>query len=253
MFPHLISKIFLAIFILFLGWSSCVVPAQAAIKNTSNSVDTTLEAEVLQIIRQHPEVLIESVQAYQQQQQQKQQQFQEFVSSQLKTNPQTIIAESPTLGTLEHKQVLLEFSDFQCPYCAQAHKTVQQFMDLHQDQVTLVYKHFPLISIHPDAMEAAKAAWAAEKQGKFWPYHDGLFDQQQELGENLYLDLANNLNLDIEQFNRDRKGKEAEIAIQQDIELALKIGLQGTPFFVFNGQFFSGSIPLSTLEKALSL
>ncbi|MGB5594511.1 MAG: thioredoxin domain-containing protein, partial [Crocosphaera sp.] len=166
--------------------------------------------------------------------------------------PQTIIAESPTTGSLAQKNVLLEFSDFQCPYCGQAYKTVKEFMEIHQDEVTLVYKHFPLISIHPQALPAAKASWAAGQQGKFWQYYDALFSQQKELGENLYLNIANNLNLDIEQFNRDRSSKKARIAIEKDIDMATKIGIQGTPFFVFNGQFFSGAIPLSTLEKALS-
>jgi protein-disulfide isomerase len=252
MFRRLMTRSLLAISVLLMVWHSCLSPVQAAIDSNSNPVNPKLEAEVLQIIRQHPEVLIESVQAYQRQQQQQQQQEQQSFSSTLKTRPQTIIAESPTTGSLAQKNVLLEFSDFQCPYCGQAYKTVKEFMEIHQDEVTLVYKHFPLISIHPQALPAAKASWAAGQQGKFWQYYDALFSQQKELGENLYLNIANNLNLDLEQFNRDRSSKEARIAIEKDIDMATKIGIQGTPFFVFNGQFFSGAIPLSTLEKALS-
>ena len=100
-------------------------------------------------------------------------------------------------------------------------------------------------------MAAAKASWAAGQQGQFWPYYNALFSQQENLGNQLYLDIANKLNLNINQFERDRNSKKANIAIVNDMELARKIGIQGTPLFVFNDQFFSGAVPLSTLEEAL--
>ncbi|WP_243397325.1 DsbA family protein [Crocosphaera subtropica] len=232
--------------IIGLTWIPIIsVPSAQAI------IEPELEKTVLDIIRQHPEVLIESVQAYQKQQQEQQKQFIQSFVSQLATHPQTIIADSPITGPLTQKNILIEFSDFQCPYCQQAYETVKTFMDSH-DEVTLVYKHFPLSSIHPQAMAAAKASWAAGEQGKFWPYYDALFMQQEKLGEKLYLEIANNLNLDINQFQRNRNSKRANLAIEKDMELARQIGIQGTPLFVFNGQFFSGAVPLSTLETALS-
>ena len=118
----------------------------------------------------------------------------------------------------------IEFGDFQCPFCAEAEPTVKQFIAQHADQVTLVYKHFPLSQIHPQATSAAQAAWAAQQQGRFWEYHDALFDQQKQLGEDLYLAIAEELDLDLEQFNRDRNSSEAKAAIDQDLELAQKIG-----------------------------
>ncbi|EAZ94360.1 DsbA family protein [Crocosphaera chwakensis] len=213
-------------------------------------IEPELEKTVLNIIRQNPEVLIESVQAYQKQQQEQQKQFIQSFISELETHPQTIIADSPITGSLTQKNILIEFSDFQCPYCQQAYETVKTFIESH-DEVTLVYKYFPLSSIHPQAMAAAKASWAAKQQGKFWPYYDALFTQQENLGEKLYLEIANKLNLNINQFQRDRNSQRADVAITKDMELARKIGIQGTPLFVFNGQFFSGSVPLSTLEKAI--
>ncbi len=215
-------------------------------------VEPELEKTVLDIIRQHPEVLIESVQAYQKQQQEQQQKFIQSFVSELRSHPQTIIADSPSTGSRSQKTVLLEFSDFQCPFCGKASETVEQFMANHGDEVTLVYKHFPLISIHPQALSAAKASWAAQQQGKFWPYYDALFEQQDSLGEDFYIELAESLDLDLEQFERDRNSRSADLAIQKDMELAETIGIQGTPLFVLNGQVFSGAIPLSTLEKALS-
>lgn len=227
--------------ITLLCWSS---PVQAA-----SQVSPKLEEQVLQVIREHPEVILESVQAYQQRVQQQLQQAQQAFVQELKRNPQAVIGESPTTGASQSKIVMVEFSDFQCPYCGRAHKTVQRFMAKHQDQVTLTYKHYPLASIHPQAISAAKAAWAAFQQGKFWEYHDVLFTQQEKLGESFYIETAKNLNLDVDQFNRDRNSQAAETAISQDIQLAESLGITGTPFFVMNGEVFTGAIELEEMEK----
>lgn len=208
------------------------------------------EADVLQAIREHPEVIIESLQAYETQQRENQAKAKNQLLQRLQENPQSLIGTSPKTGT-EQKAVLVEFSDFQCPYCAAAHETVNQFMKAHQDQVALVYKHLPLVEIHPEATAAAKAAWAADQQGKFWQYHDALFEQQDRLGESLYLDVAKKLNLDLEKFNHDRQSDKADLAIQQDIDWAEKLGVQGTPFFVMNGKTFEGAVPLSVLEQSI--
>ena len=232
--------------IMGLTWTpTIIVPSAQAV------IEPELEETVLEIIRKHPEVLIESVQAYQKQQQEQQQQARQSFASQLKSKPQTIIADSPSTGSLSEKIILLEFSDFQCPYCEKAYETVKEFMDKHGDEVTLVYKHFPLFTIHPQALPAAKASWAAQQQGKFWDYYDSLFEQQDNLGEDFYIELAEDLDLDMEQFERDRNSRNADLAIEKDMELAQEIGIQGTPLFIFNGQVFSGAIPLSTLEEAL--
>lgn len=233
------------ILLLFLAFLVGAVPAQAA-----NSISAQLEEQILQVIRQHPEVIIESVEAYQVQQQQEQQQARQAFLDEIKTNPQTIIGGSPTTGATDPRVVLVEFSDFQCPFCGQAHDTVREFMDKYGDEVMLVYKHFPLASIHPEAIPAAKAAWAAYNQGRFWEYHDALFAQQDRLGEELYLAIADDLGLDIELFNRDRSF--ADPAIENDMQLGTGVGVSGTPFFVMNGQTFAGAIPLEQLEQILA-
>ncbi|MBD2164816.1 DsbA family protein [Calothrix membranacea FACHB-236] len=231
---------------LVLGWS---FPAAAA-----SSVNPKLEQQVLQILREHPEVIIESVQIFEQQQQQKLQQTRQAFLQDLKTNTQLVIAESPTIGSLQSKIVLVEFSDFQCPYCAEAHKTLKQLLAKYPDKFTLVYKHFPLMPIHDQALPAAKAAWAAYQQGKFWEYHDALFTHQQKLGEELYLSTAKSLNLDVEKFQADAFGANsiAEQAIRKDIQLAEKLGIGGTPFFIMNSNNFSGVVQLSNIESLLA-
>lgn len=211
-----------------------------------------LEEQVLQIIRENPEVIIDSVQAYQKAEEDKVRSSRQEFLQQMQTNPAEIIGNSPTFGAQEQKIVLVEFSDFQCPFCSRAHDTVKAFMDKHQDEVTLTYKHLPLKSIHAEALPAAKAAWAAQQQGKFWQYHDALFEQQEQLGEELYVAIADNLNLEMEQFNRDRNSKEAETAINQDTQLALKLGINGTPFFFLNQEAFSGDVAVPEMEQILA-
>ncbi len=217
---------------------------------TTKQINPELEQQVLQIIRNNPEVIIESVQAYQQQQQKQKQQARQAFLQDFKNNPGKIIASSPTTGAADARIILIEFSDFQCPFCAKAHKTVKQFMAKHQNEVMWVYKHLPLASIHPQAIPAAQASWAAYQQGKFWEYHDALFEEQDKLGEKLYLDIARSLNLDIKKFNRDRQL--ALPAIEQDLALARQLGISGTPFFVMNQETFGGAVSLSDLEEILA-
>ncbi len=238
----------IAIFIVVITISGCTSSAQS----TNTQVNSELEKQVLQIIRNNPEAIIESVQAYQQQQQKQQQASNQEVLQEFQTNPQEKIGDSPTFGSTEQKIVLFEFSDFQCPFCSKVQGNLKEFMDKHQDRVTLVFKHLPLVRIHPQAIPAAKASLAAQKQGKFWEYHDALFEQQDKLGEELYVEIANNLNLDIEKFNSDRNSEAATTSIETDIKLAQEIGASGTPFFVMNGETFSGAVKLSDMEKFLA-
>lgn len=241
---HLAKLLLLCL--IFFSWS---FPVHAA---THSSVSSRLEDQVLQIIREHPDVILESVQAYQQQKYEQQRQAQQAFLREMKVNPKGMIGESPITGAQEQKIVLLEFSDFQCSYCAKVHQRLKQFIATHPREVTLVYKHFPLSAIHTEAMSASNAAWAAGQQEKFWQYHDALFTQQDNLGEALYVATAKKLNLDLEQFNRDRNGDAAKAAIQQDISMAEELGISGTPFFVMNGEVFSGAVQLSDMEEVLA-
>ncbi|MFN3361605.1 MAG: DsbA family protein [Pseudanabaenaceae cyanobacterium] len=211
--------------------------------------DAELEAKVVEVIKKNPQIIIESVQKYQEEQArvQTQQRFQQVVGQ-----PANIIRQSPVTGSPDRKIVLAEFSDFQCPFCARAHGTVKQFMEKHKSTVTLTYKHFPLTSIHPEALPAAKASWAAQQQNKFWEFHDQLFTQQQKLGEELYVQLAENLGLDVERFNQDRQSQAAEDAVVADFNLGRELGIQGTPAFFMNDRFIAGAVSLQELEQLLA-
>lgn len=215
-------------------------------------VDAKFKDQVLQVIRENPQVILDSVRDYQKKQQQTREQGQQSFLQSLKTNPTSIIGQSPVRGAKNGKTLLVEFSDFQCPYCAKAHDTLKQMLARFPDRVTLVYKHFPLTSIHPQALPAAKAAWAAGQQGKFWEYHDALFDKQDQLGEDLFKQTAQALKLDAAKFDRDRNSNEATKAVEQDTKLGEEIGVDGTPFFVVSGEKFSGPVQLPDLEALLA-
>lgn len=239
----------IGLLLLCMGLNSCSMPTQAG---NAQPTDAQLEAKVLQIIRNHPEAVLESVQAYQQKKQEQQQQAQKAFVEGMKANPKSVVGASPATGAPDQKIVLLEFSDFQCPYCAKAYQTLKQFMATHQNQVTLVYKYLPLTKIHPQAMPAAKAAWAASQQGKFWEFYDALFTQQDKLGEPLYVATAKALNLDLKRFDGDRNSEAASAAIKKDMDMAEQLGVNGTPFLVMNGQPVSGAAELVDLEGLLA-
>ncbi|MGF1458073.1 MAG: DsbA family protein [Leptolyngbyaceae cyanobacterium] len=162
-----------------------------------------------------------------------------------------LVGESPTKGNPEAEIVLLEFSDFQCPYCSQATPEVDAFVAAHANDVLLVFKHFPLTSIHPEALPAALAAWAAGQQEQFWAFHDALFANQTDLSEDLYLEIAADLGLDIEQFNRDRDSEAAKQAVARDLALAQELQLRSTPTFVMDDLLIPGAVPQDFFAEAL--
>jgi protein-disulfide isomerase len=180
----------------------------------------------------------------------RQQQAQAVVSSMDRT---TLIGSSPTRGAQNAPIVLIKFSDFECPYCALAAADMKTFTRAHEQDVLYVYKHFPLVSIHDQAMGAAKAAWAAGQQGQFWLYHDGLFAYQDRLGDGFYVELAIQIGLDVVKFNRDRNSPQAQAAIDQDIALARQLNLNGTPMFLMNDLLIPPGAPPEFFEQAVTI
>lgn len=249
---------FLSILLLSFSLWSCNGDKDTA--QADVNVDPEIEAQVLEIIRKNPKVIIDAVQEYQRSQQQAQQQQQQQVAEDFKqkllSDPKSIIGTSPVIGSDAYKVVMIEFSDFECPFCARAHGTINTFIEQHKDTVTLAYKHLPLIQIHEQAFPAATASWAAQQQGKFWEYHNKLFENQGQLGEELYQQIAQDLGLDLKKFAGDRQA--AEAPVQADLTLAEQLGIRGTPFFVLasteTGKFetFSGALSLQEYEAKLT-
>jgi protein-disulfide isomerase len=216
----------------------------------ATKVNPQLEKQVIEVLRRHPEVLLEVLQKYTLEQEKKQQQAQADAIKQVRKNTKALIGESPVTGSTDRQIVMLVFSDFQCPFCATANKSLKEFMVKHKDKVTLVYKHFPLTQIHPEALPAARAAWAANKQGKFWEYHDALFANQAKLSDAFYTETATSLKLDLKKFNADQKL--ADTFIVQDFQLGRKVAVDGTPTLIMNGEVITGAATLADLEKAFA-
>jgi protein-disulfide isomerase len=143
---------------------------------------------------------------------------------------------SPARGAENAKVTVVEFSDYQCPFCGQAESLVSQVLETYPKDVKLVYKQFPLTSIHPNAMPASKAALAAGRQGKFWEMHKLIFENQRQLGPEKYTEFAEKLSLDVPQFQKDMESPEILAQINREMQEARAADVTGTPTIFVNGK-----------------
>jgi len=165
------------------------------------------------------------------------------LEEQFKNPIQVPIGKSPVKGPADAKVTIIEFSDFQCPFCGRGMKTMDDVMKEYPKDVKLVFKHLPL-PFHPEAKPAAVASLAAGEQGKFWEMHDALFQNVDRLGKDLYIELAGKLELDIDKFKADLKNPALAKLVEEDLALAAKLGVRGTPGFFVNGVQVRGARPL---------
>jgi protein-disulfide isomerase len=154
-------------------------------------------------------------------------------------------------GPQDATLTLIEYGDFQCPYCARAHAALAGLTDELGD-IRLVFRHLPLADLHPLAELAAEAAEAAASQGKFWDMHDMLFEQQRQVMDKQDLAvLAESLDLDIERFRVDVLERRHRPRVQNDLERAHHDGATGTPTFFINGVRYRGDSDRESLRQAL--
>jgi len=151
-------------------------------------------------------------------------------------------ADDPIRGNAEAAITIVEFSDFQCPYCSAAASILRDIEHSYKD-VRVVWKHMPL-PFHSNAMPAALASEAAREQGKFWEMHDKIFSVQQGLSEEAYLRFAEDLGLDVARFRTVMRSPAVRARIEEDASAARAIGVNGTPTFVVNGEMVVGSTAL---------
>jgi protein-disulfide isomerase len=146
---------------------------------------------------------------------------------------------------------LLEYGDLECPYCGQAHFVLDALQEELGSLFRLVFRHFPLTSIHPHAEEAALAAEAAGAQGRFWEMHDVLFENQRALEDENLVEYAQALDLDLSEFgDAMRTGKELP-RIKEDFLSGVRSGVNGTPTFFINGERHDGSFEYPVLYAAI--
>ena len=144
---------------------------------------------------------------------------------------------SPIFGnTKDPKLTIVEFTEFQCPYCSRIAPVMKELNEKYPDKIKFVYKHFPL-SFHNNAKAAAAASIAAQNQGKFWEFRYALAPHSRELSDSTYIAIATEIGLDVEKFKKEMVLDSAmEARIDADFQLGVKVGVQGTPNFYINGK-----------------
>lgn len=166
-------------------------------------------------------------------------------------NPVNIaLGRSPVKGSAKAKITIIEFADFQCPYSKRGNDTMDEILRDYPKDVKIVFKHFPL-PFHKEAASAARAAWAAQRQGKFWEFREALFSNQNELGHDFYLAVAKQLKLDEARFKTDMGSEAARKQVQEDSEIGAKHSVLGTPGFFVNGVAVQGAYPASHFRSII--
>ena len=157
---------------------------------------------------------------------------------------------SPAKGPTSAPVELIEFADFECPYCLAASPTVKRVLDTYGDQIHFVYRNFPLQN-HPRARPAAEAAQCANEQGQFWAYHDKLFGEPGKLGDADLKQAAATLGLNAAQFNKCVDDRKYRAVIEVDGKAGTDAGVTGTPAFFINGRLLSGAQPFESFKRII--
>jgi protein-disulfide isomerase len=164
---------------------------------------------------------------------------------------QTVAAAgSPARGPSNAPIELIEFSDFQCPFCLRADPTIRQVLSTYGDRIRFVYRHYPLPN-HPNARPAAEAAACADAQGKFWAYHDRLFANQSKLEPADLKQAAAEVGLDPAKFTACVDTHQTKDKVDADMRAGEEVGVNGTPAFFVNGRLLSGAQPFDVFKRVI--
>ena len=158
---------------------------------------------------------------------------------------------APVKGQADARITLVEFSDFECPYCSAAEKQVDIVMAAYPKDLKLVYKQFPL-SMHPHAELAAEASLAAREQGKFWEMYEVLFKNFRTLSRNSIMAMAKDIGLDMDKFKADLDSGKYKAVVEKDLADGEAAGVYGTPAFYINGKQYNGEVTLAALKPILA-
>ncbi len=216
---------------------------------TAFAEDASFESLILDVIKKNPQIIKEALEKYEKEaaEKDKEQEFDKLFADRVEVE----IGSSPVRGDKKAEYTIIAFSDFQCPFCKRGDDTIKEVMKKYDKKVKYVFKNFPL-SFHPEAAPAAKAVWAAGKQGKFYEYHDKLFENQQKLGDELFVQLAKDLGLNLDKFNKDRASDDAQKSVDADMKAGQAVGIQGTPGFILNGIKILGAYPVDHFDKVIT-
>lgn len=157
----------------------------------------------------------------------------------------------PSIGPKDAPIVIVEFSDYQCPFCRRWHEQVYQpLLNAYPGKIRLVYRHLPLTSIHPDAFSAAEAAMCAGEQNAYWQFHEKLFSSN-SLGNDTYVRYARDLDLNMTSFESCISERRFQQAVQADLDFAVNLGVRSTPTFFINGLAIVGAQPLDIFKQVI--
>lgn len=177
------------------------------------------------------------------------------LASQMENLPRydiSISEDDPVLGPEDAPITIIEFADFQCPFCQRhAQETYPQLVEQYGDEIRFIYKDFPLSSIHPEAYPAALAGQCALAQNKFWEYHDLLYSARLELGRETYLAYAQELGLDMDAFTNCLDDQTYAQTVQEDYNVGTNLGVSSTPTFFINGVAVVGAQPFSLFAEII--
>jgi protein-disulfide isomerase len=162
-----------------------------------------------------------------------------------------VAADGPAKGPADARITIVEFSDFQCPYCQRSLTTIDQVLAKYPADVRIVYRHLPLDRIHPHARGAAEAAACADEQGRFWDYHDKLFQNNRALAKEDLLRYAGETGLDAQRFQSCVEERRFKDKVEADLQAAREVGITGTPAFVVNGVLLSGAQPAEEFYQVI--
>jgi len=159
------------------------------------------------------------------------------------------VGDDPARGPADAPVTIVEFSDFQCPYCSRATATLKKLETAYPGKIRLVYRDFPLVQIHPNAARAAEAAACANEQGKFWPMHDVMFEHQDKLGEADLKQSAATLGLDAAKFDQCLESGRYTGQWKKDAAEGEQYGVSSTPAFFINGRLVVGAQPFESFAR----
>jgi len=162
-----------------------------------------------------------------------------------------VTADGPAIGPMGAAVTIVEFSDYECPFCQRAEPIIEQVLEQYEGKVRFVYRHFPLENIHPNAKPASVAAFCAGEQGKFWEYHALVFEAPDGLEADGLAKYAAALGLDGESFEACLGSDAATAAVQEDMQAGSSAGVTGTPAFFINGIPLKGAQPVSEFQRII--
>ena len=162
-----------------------------------------------------------------------------------------VTADDHVRGPADAPVTVMEYGDYECPYCRGAARDVHEMLARYPGTVRFVFRNFPITQLHPHAGQAAEAAEAAGAQGKFWPMYERLLHPSSRLDLDSLLDDAADLGLDVGRFRDEVTGQAHAAKVERDVQEGIRDGVNATPKFYVNGERIDGKLPLEGLEDAI--